>query len=300
MNRRKSIVGIAIVVGISGCFAMANTLAGVAYKGGSDPLSVSTARFFLPALALAVILIASGRPLVLPGRDGLVAIILGLVTTAYTWCLLTAVSLLPVSLAVLVFYLFPVFTAFIVAAMGWERLKRITVIAAIIAFAGLTLALGIGGKGLDPYGILFAALAAVGLATVSAVSHRVIRDGDSRQVTFYIALTAAVAFTIITWTAGAFVLPVTSEGWWGFVGTNVFYAIAMIGFFVAISMIGPARTTLFSYVEPIVATVAAFILLDQVLEPLQVAGLAIVIGALVVAGTAGLREERARTEPADR
>ena len=289
MESRKEILGIALVLAIGVGFAMANTLAGVAYTGGTDALSVATARFFLPALILLVILLATGKRVLLPSRDGLIAIVLGVVTVAYTWALLTAIELLPVPLAVLVFYLFPVFTTFIVAAMGWERLHRINIIAALIAFAGLALALGVSDQGLNLLGVFYAAIAAVGLASVSAVSSRVIRAGDPRQATFYMAATAAVTFLVITIAFGEFRLPNTEMGWWGFIGTNAFYAGAMIGYFVAISMIGPGRTTLYSNIEPLMAIAAAFVLLDQVLEPLQIFGVVIVVGALVAAARANIK-----------
>src|SRR3546814_5809666 len=98
------------------------------------------------------------------------------------------------------------------------------------------------GRDLNPLGIVYGALAALGLATVSAVSHRVIRAGEPRQTTLYVALGAAATFVVLTLAGGAFTLPDTRAGWWGFVGTNLFYAVAMIGFFAAISLIGPART----------------------------------------------------------
>lgn len=289
MESRKEILGIVLVLAIGVGFAMANTLAGVAYTGGTDALSVATARFFLPAAILLVILLATGKNVLLPSRDGWIAIVLGIVTVAYTWALLTAIELLPVPLAVLVFYLFPVFTTFIVAAMGWERLHRINVIAALIAFAGLALALGVSDQGLNFLGVFYAAIAAVGLATVSAVSSRVIRAGDPRQATLYMAATAAVTFLVITVAFGEFRLPNTATGWWGFIGTNAFYAGAMIGYFVAISMIGPGRTTLYSNIEPLMAIAAAFVLLDQVLEPLQIFGVVIVVGALVAAARANIK-----------
>lgn len=289
MESRKEILGIVLVLAIGVCFAMANTLAGVAYTGGTDALSVATARFFLPAAILLVILLAIGKNVLMPLRDGWIAIVLGLVTVAYTWALLTAIELLPVPLAVLVFYLFPVFTTFIVAAMGWERLHRINVIAALIAFAGLALALGVSDQGLNFLGVFYAAIAAVGLATVSAVSSRVIRAGDPRQATLYMAATAAVTFLVITVAFGEFRLPNTATGWWGFIGTNAFYAGAMIGYFVAISMIGPGRTTLYSNIEPLMAIAAAFVLLEQVLESLQIFGVVVVVGALVAAARANIK-----------
>lgn len=294
MESRNEMLGIALVLAIAVCFAMANTLAGLAYTGGADALSVSTSRFMLPALILLIILVARQRPILLPARDALVCVALGLVTVAYTWVLLSSIELLPVPLAVLIFYLFPLFTTFIVSALGWEKLPRVNIIAAIVAFAGLALALGISGKGLHLLGVFYAFLGAIGLATVSAVSKLVIRTGDPRQATLYMAGTATVAFLLITLTAGEFSLPTTEPGWWGFIGTNLFYAVAMIGYFVAISLIGPAKTTLYSYLEPLVATAAAWVLLDQMLEPLQLVGIVIVIGALVAAARVGMRASRAK------
>jgi drug/metabolite transporter (DMT)-like permease len=292
MDPRKEILGILLVLAIGVGFAMSNTLAGVAYTGGTDALSVATARFFLPAIILLVILLVARKKVVMPSRDGWVAVILGLVTVGYTWALLTAIELLPVPLAVLVFYLFPVFTTFIVAAMGWERLHRINIIVALVAFAGLALALGVSEQGLNLLGVFYAAIAALGLATVSAVSSRVIRAGDPRQATLYMATTAAIAFLAITILFGEFRLPTTETGWWGFIGSNAFYAGAMIGFFVAISMIGPGRTTLYSNIEPIMAIGAAYILLDQILSPLQIIGVVVVVGALFAAARANIKPTR--------
>ncbi len=297
MDSRNEFLGIVLVLFIGVCFAMANTLAGLAYTGGTDALTVSTSRFMLPAAVLVIILAVQGKSLLLPARDGMISIILGLVTVGYTWALLTAIEILAVPLVVLVFYLFPLITTFIVAAMGWERLRMINIIAAFVAFGGLVLALGTQAGGLNMLGVVYAALAAVGLATVSAVSKRVIRTGDPRQATFYMAATAMLVFLVITFATGEFRLPVTTPGWWGFIGTNGFYAVAMIGYFAAIGMIGPAKTTLYSNIEPLIAIGAAWVLLDQTLEPIQLVGVVIVLGALVAVARAALRAGRTTASP---
>ena len=63
----------------------------------------------------------------------------------------------------------------------------------------------------------------------------------------------------------------------------------MIGYFVAISMIGPGKTTLYSNIEPLIAIGAAFLLLGQVLSPLQILGVFVVVGALSLAARASLK-----------
>ena len=71
-----------------------------------------------------------------------------------------------------------------------------------------------------------------------------------------ITMTAMVdlPFALPTAVAGiALTTLYTPSGWIGFVAAMVFYAFAVIAFFIAVSMIGPARTSLLSYAEPIVS-----------------------------------------------
>lgn len=285
----RELLGIFIVLGVGVCFALSNTLAGLAYTGGANPLSVSTVRYFLPAIILVTILAITGKSLLLPRREGLIACGLGVVTAIYSWSVLAAIEILPVPLAVLIFYLFPLMTTFMVVVMGWERLRMTTIVSAGVAFGGLALALGVHGSVLNPLGIAFAAVGALGLAIVSVVSSRVIRAGDPRQVTLYIAATAATIFLAVTLIRGEFLLPSTTPAWWGFVTNNLLFAAALIGFFVGIRLIGPVRTTLFSYIEPVATIGAAYILLAQSLAPLQIVGVLVVVGALIAAGRASTR-----------
>ena len=292
MDKRREILGIAIVVGVSICFAFSNTLAGLSYRSGADPFSVSTVRFVLPTLILIGLLLAAGKPILLPRRDGMIGIGLGIVTAIYAWSLLSAIEVLPVPLAVLIFFLFPLFTSLIVAVFGWGQLTRATVIAGLVAFGGLALALGVTWSGLEPIGVVFGLIAAFGLAVVSVVSSRVMKNSDHRQITLYLVATAAITFAVLALVRGEFLLPQTTTGWWAFVGTNMLFAAAMIGFFLGISMIGPVKTTLFSYLEPLATIGAAFMLLGQRLEAAQFLGALVVIFALLYAGWAGLRQQR--------
>lgn len=66
-----------------------------------------------------------------------------------------------------------------------------------------------------------------------------------------------------------FVLPNTDKGWVGFVAAALLYAFAMIAFFIAVSMIGPTRSSLLCYVEPVVAAGLGVILLGEALTLVQ-------------------------------
>jgi drug/metabolite transporter (DMT)-like permease len=289
MQRRELLAG-ALILGFTVSFALTNTMAGLAYRGGSDPLTVATARFIVPTVALAAMLWASGARFTLPKHDAYAAIAMGIVTVAYSFAILSAIDLLSVSLAVLIFFLFPLFTSLIVSVMGWEKLTLATIAAAVVAFGGLALTLGVDIGSLSVAGVIYALFGGFGLAAVSAFSSRVIRSGDSRPVTLYIVTTAAVFFIVASLVRGDLQLPQSSNGWIGIAGTSVFYATGIIAYFAAIAMIGPAKSTLYSYVEPLLTMAAAFVFLGELLAPLQIAGALIVVGALTAAGLAGLRK----------
>ena len=282
----KNSLGISLALGAGVGFALANSTASLAFTGGSDPLSLSATRFILPIIILAAMLKISGVGFALPGRERMIALGLGTVTALYTIALLEAIRVLPLGIAILIFYLFPIFTSAIMAVLGWSPLTRPIVIGAGVAFAGLILALGVKLGEYDSLGMVFGALAALGLGFVSAVSGRIFGGRDWRPVTFNLALGAMAAITVISIVSGDFQVPQTSSGWIGFVSSNVFYAVAMIGYYLAMSYIGAPRTSLFSYIEPIIAIALAFVLLGQSLSGLQLLGAGIVILALGYAGFA--------------
>ena len=118
--RSHAWVGVALTLAAAVAFALSNTSASLAYHSGSNPLTVAAGRFVLPTLALIVWLRLKRLPLVLSGWDGWIAAALGAVTAAYTWALLSAIGALPVALAILVFYLFPLVTAIVLAICGWK------------------------------------------------------------------------------------------------------------------------------------------------------------------------------------
>jgi drug/metabolite transporter (DMT)-like permease len=273
--------GVTIALAAAAAYALANTAASMAHHGGSNALTVAATRFIVPAVALVAWMRIRGIPLRLPKRDALAAASLGVVTAFYNWALLRSFGLIPFALAVLILYLFPLIAAAIVAGLGWEKLSRRTTAAVVVAFAGLVLALDVRAGNLDFEGVALAFFAAFGLAVVVAVSGQIFRKLDARPVTLYMAATACVLLLILCGASGAFTLPNTASGWVGFGTAGLLYGFAMIGFFIAVSMIGPVRASLLSYADAIISAGLGVIVLGQALTPVQMLGIAIVILALI-------------------
>ncbi len=263
-------------------FALSNASASIAYHGGSNPLSVAAFRFLLPSVLLFGWMRASGVPFLLSGRDGWISLALGCLTALYNLALLSAVHRLPLAHAILVFYLFPLLTAFILALFGWERLSWQSLVATALAFAGLALALPLrGGGDIKIDGLALAFAAALGIAIVIVVSSRVFKGGNSRPLTFNMAVVSSLLLSVLCAVRGELLFPNTAPGWIGFAGAATFFGFALIAFYIAVSMIGPVSTSLLSFIEPIIAAAFGVILLREPLTIVQIAGIALVIVALI-------------------
>jgi drug/metabolite transporter (DMT)-like permease len=282
------------VVAAAVSFAAGSTTAVVAYDAGATPLSVITARTTFTLLVVFVLIRMTGGAFRLPPRERAIALAMGLVLGVQSYCHYQAIGLLPVAIAILVLYLFPLLVGLISHVTGGERMSPALGVALVVALAGLILALDVTGEGLDPTGILLAGVAATTFSVVVVVNAGLIRrSGRSLPVTLHMNLAAATAFIVFGAVLGEFPLPASRQGWIAFAAVPMFYSIGLICFFVAIGVIGAVRASLIMNLEPIAAIVFGFTLLGQVLTPQQLLGAALVVGAIV-----GARWRAARASPA--
>ena len=151
----------------------------------------------------------------------------------------------------------------------------------IAAFIGLGFALDITGDALNLTGVALAITAAVLNTALILLNRRLVGEADSRPVSFYMLASAAIAVVIASLISGTYPVPETVVGITAFLGVGVFYAFSIISFFAALSMIGPIRNGLFMNFEPVTSVFLGFVLLGQVLAPLQLLGAAIVVCAIV-------------------
>ena len=290
MPRLVSIIGIALAAAAAIGFAANVSIASIAYDAGSNPLSYLTLRSTMALIVVLALLLATRTPLKLPRRQRLVALALGCVMALYSWGILSAIQFIPVALATIIFYTFPVLTAAYLWLAGHERFTLGGLAAVVVAFIGLIIALDVTGAVPDLRGVALAAVAAVGLTAVMLLNSRVVGRGDSRPVTLHMLTSASAAYVIVTLLIGDAALPETTAGLWAFFGGPLFYAFAIIAIFIAMSKLGPFRTALTMNLEPVSAALLGFILLGQTLNALQVFGIALVIAAVIFVQSSRARE----------
>jgi len=125
-------------------------LARLSYDSGVTALTVNTTRSVAAAVVLVAVLRLQGVRLALPARTGWYAAGLGLIMAGYSYVLFVAIGLMPVALAIVVFYTWPFMVGVGAWLLGQERLTWLWPVAAAVAFAGLVIALDVGGSAPDP------------------------------------------------------------------------------------------------------------------------------------------------------
>ena len=281
MSRKNPLTGLILAVTAAISFAANTTASPVATGGGSTVLSYLVARSVTAAVLVFILLILTRTSLRLAPRRRWAAFGVGSVLAVYSISLLSAIEYIPIAFAVLIFYTFPLLTTLFLWGTGRERADWPSAAALIIAFIGLALTLNVGDVALEAHGVVLAAVAALGITTVVLLNSRLVGTGDSRPVTLHMLSAASLVFIVITTVLGEFALPETARGWWAFSIGPLFYAIAIVSIFIAISILGPIRSSMTMNLEPVSSMVLGFLILGQALNGLQIVGAALVIVAVL-------------------
>lgn len=272
--------GYLIVVIAALAFAGNNVFAVLSYESGTTPLTLITVRMAIALIALTILMLVTGRSILLARRERNAALALGVLQAVMSYCLMAAFDHIAVGLAVLIFYLYPVLTALGAWLMRQETLNRGIFIGLIGSFGGLALALGDTGATVSILGMALAAAAALFMTCVILLSAKILQTDNSRAVTVHMHISGALIFVVISLIAGEFSLPQTDRGWIGLIAVPLFYTIAVATFFAGIAWVGGVRASLVMNLEPIASIALGFILLGQSLSERQLLGAAIVIMAV--------------------
>jgi drug/metabolite transporter (DMT)-like permease len=286
---RPAILGPLLAAASAASFGLITTLARVAYDGGGSPGAVIAARYLVIVLVLGPAILLAGGGFRLPRRawPRLLAMAAGVfcLTLGYV----TSVAYIPVGLAALVFYTFPLIVAAAVPLVERRRPGAVESAAFLVAFAGLALALGPSFDGLDWRGVAWALLGAGGAALLFLSSGPLLAAQNVLTVAFHVNLLCGLAMAGVLAAQGGVELPLRTAGWLGLAGTSLFYTTAVLAQFLAIRFGGAARTALIFYLEPLVSIGFAAALLGERLTLVQATGALLVLAALLLAGVRGRR-----------
>lgn len=262
-------------------FAVADVLGKVVLVDGADVLTLSTVRGLVSVAFMVVWLRIGTPPEPFTPRQRWIALGIGVFFTGVVFGIFKAIEAVEVSIAILAYFVYPLLTGIAAAALGLEKLGWRGLTAALVAFLGLALTVGAHPGGVALAGVGFAVGAAVCRVAVLLLTRAYLHDADPRLTTWYSILSSTaifVGFSLATWTWNG---PATVPGWIAMLAIGLATIIAVLALFVAIRRIGPFRSALVMNLEPLLAALMSVPLLGEAFTPVQAAGGALMLAALV-------------------
>jgi drug/metabolite transporter (DMT)-like permease len=286
----------ATLFGINGAFSK------VALASGLSALRLTEARSSGACIGLVLLALARDPRSLRTTRAELPRLALfGVVGVAFVQLFyFLAIHRLPVGIALLIQYLGPVLVAMWARTFGHEHVRRRIWAALALSLTGLALMVQLwNGVTLDGLGVTFALIAAFVYATYLLLAEREVARRDPISLLAWGFFFATVFWTVTqpwwTFPTGTVAKRVSLEGhlasWhlpaWALVlWVIVLGTIAPFSLIVAaLRHISATRVGISAMLEPVVATVVAWIWLREALTPAQLAGAAVVLAGIVLAQT---------------
>jgi drug/metabolite transporter (DMT)-like permease len=297
--------GLALAILSAATFGTSGTFASALIDAGWSPAAAVLARITTAALMLTIpaLIQLRGQWSLLRRAAGKVAAY-GLIAVAgCQFFYFNAIARMPVGVALLLEYLA------VVLVVGWlwlrhgQRPRRLTVIGGAAAITGLVMVVGVGGSArISPFGVMWALLAAVGLAIYFVLS-----ASDEQPLPPIVLVWAALclgvaAFAVLGWTG--LVSMTASTGDVHLLGHRVTWIVPVLGLALLSSIFGyvagiaaarrlGARLASFiGMAEVLFAIGFAWLLLGQLPSDMQFLG-----GAVILAGVTLVRVGELRPAP---
>lgn len=271
-------------------FSMNVTLAGAAYAHGANIHALNLTRSITFWLCLVAIVKFKQLSLDLPRPVRTSALLLGGVLCLEMYVMLGAILFIPVALAIVIMYTYPLMIAVFdwVTGRGVFSWLQLALMAAV--FVGLALALSVTTGRADLFGVLLALAAGAVLAILLILSERTLAHQDNTVIMFYMLTGTCAAIVLLCLTAVDLEWPSGPVGWAAFLGSGAFYVLATFMLFTAVDLVGPLRTAIIDNTSPVWAILFGYVLLGQALSPTQITGVIMVAaGVLCIQWIKGAR-----------
>ncbi len=261
-------------------FALNVPFVAVVYTHGGNIHAVNLVRPWFFLLCVAVWLLITRPSLRMPRKHVLLSLVVGAAFMVEFYGVHSAIHFIPVGLAILVLYIYPIIVTVITSVMERRALSIPMMTAMLIVFVGLAFALRASAEDFHWLGIGFAFAATVGMCGLVMVSAAAMK-GQTRSVVMTYALTgASLMMTLVALGGVDIVFPDSGAGLTALFAATALYTLATGLLFVAIAMIGPVGFAVIDNTVPVWAILFGFLILGETLSGLQYFGAFLVIAGV--------------------
>jgi drug/metabolite transporter (DMT)-like permease len=256
---------------------------------GMGPVTLVAFRLFFGILGLTMVAFFSRMEWPRQPRMWLILVLIGFINNAIPYVLISwGEQYIPSSVAAILNSTTPLFAmVFAHLFLHDDRMTLPRLSGILVGFTGVIILVSadlIGGIGFNVFGQLAVLLASVSYASASVFARR-----NTRGVPpITLALVPLIGADLVLWMAVPVaqsppkfpVLPVTwlAVIWLGLMGT----CVAFLLYYFLLHSVGPTRTTLVTYIFPLVGVVLGVVFLHEVLDWHSLVGGALIVGSILV------------------
>ncbi|MXQ11226.1 DMT family transporter [Microvirga makkahensis] len=281
MTRSSHGTGLFLAIGSAGLYGLNIVFARVASFAGASGSAIVVYRVFLMLALVAIVAFVARRPLTVAREERGALLLLGVSSALQGIGYLSSVAFIPVTVAAVVFYTFPIL---IVLANPFVEKKPLTptlVGVAAVAAAGVCLVVGPAFTELDWRGLALAFGASVATAVQFFTAARCTNTGVVAKV-FWVQLIVLPTAILISLVTGQLAPPsVLALAPFAVAVTIGGYVGGFVLQLVALGRISAVAGGIIFCTEPVVAAICSALILNEVLSPLQVAGGTLVLAAII-------------------
>ena len=206
---------------------------------------------------------------------------LGLGSTGVSICYISSVAFIPITIAAVIFYTFPILIVVLSPFIDRKPLTLAMMAIVLTAFIGVVLVLGTTDAGLDPRGLLLATGASISAEIQLFAGTRCRQTGTAAKLVISQVIVLPSALLTVYFTGAIFTVDSQTIAFvpvWLTIGGFVFG----FGFqILALARISASIAGLAFCLEPVVAALTSAIVLGERLAPIQYLGGMIVIAAII-------------------
>lgn len=289
------VLAILIMVVAAFLFAANHVAARLAFDSGASVLLALLVRGSVALLIMVSLARWQGHRLVLPPGRRRWQLLLGALIAGQSLCLYSAVARVPVAVALLLVNTWPIFFALITWALDGRRPSGRMVLIMAVILVGLALVLDVRTWLADPMamgpqwvpGVLLGLLAALFFSCAIWTTNNKLASlpGAVRSVyTMSIVVALLAVGGALSVVPGGLSWPGSGQGWLGLGLLALLYGGAATTLFVLVPRLDMARNAPVMNVEPVWSLLLAYLVLGQVLAPVQLLGGAVVLAGIIWLG----------------
>jgi drug/metabolite transporter (DMT)-like permease len=281
MTRSSHATGLLLAIGSASLYGLNIVFARMASFAGASGSAIVVYRVFLMLTLVAVVAAVARLSLAMARDERRKLLLLGISSAVQGICYLSSVAFIPVTVAAVVFYTFPILIVLASPFVEKTRLTSALIVVVAVASFGVCLVVGPAFTGLDWRGLALAFGASIATAIQFFTAARCTKTSVVAKV-FWIQLIVLPTALFISLVTGQLAPPsILALAPFAVAVTIGGYIGGFVLQFLALGRISAVAAGIIFCTEPVVASLSSALILNEALSPLQVAGGTLVLGAII-------------------